>query len=240
MIENPVDKCKSFINSQFQKTAETGRLVAAVVRPTITLSRQTGSGARSIAEKLAAYLQERDPARPSPWTVFDKNLVQRILEDHHLPERLARYVPEERVSEIDYAVEELLGLHPSSWTMIQHTTETILRLAQLGNVILIGRAAFIVASKLKNAFHVRLIASVEARVARIQEFYCLNRRQAEEFLRHEDRQRKRYVKRYFGRNIEDPLLYHLSINTDLVSYDEATRIIGDAVLRRRQSLMEKP
>jgi hypothetical protein len=48
------------------------------------------------------------------------------------------------------------------------------------------------------------------------------------------------VKRYFGRNVEDPLLYHLTINTDVVSYDEATRIIGDAVLHRREYAPKTP
>ena len=33
----------------------------------------------------------------------------------------------------------------------------------------------------------------------------------------------RYVKKYFGKDIDDPLLYHLVINTDLVSYGESAR-----------------
>ena len=36
--------------------------------------------------------------------------------------------------------------------------------------------------------------------------------------------------RYFNREIDDPLLYHLVINTDLVPYEIAARMIGDAVL----------
>jgi cytidylate kinase len=32
--------------------------------------------------------------------------------------------------------------------------------------------------------------------------------------------------------LEDPLLYHLVINTDLVSYDEAAQIIANAMLKR--------
>lgn len=34
-------------------------------------------------------------------------------------------------------VDELLGLHPSSWTLVEHTTQTIRRLAVMGNVILV-------------------------------------------------------------------------------------------------------
>ncbi|MBP7976936.1 MAG: cytidylate kinase family protein, partial [Verrucomicrobia bacterium] len=49
----------------------------------------------------------------------------------------------------------------------------------------------------------------------------------------EDRGRKRYLRKYFDADPDDPLLYHLIINTDDVPYEEAARIIGEAVLRRR-------
>jgi cytidylate kinase len=227
------EKCMSFIHRQGQSVVEGGAGRAGTAeRPTITISRATGSGARSIAETLAAYLQAQDADASCPWAIFDKNLVQRVLQDHHLPERLARYVPDEKVSGIDYAMEELLGLHPSMWTMIQHTIDTILALARMGNVILVGRGAPVIAGHFKNAFHVRLVGSLEKRIAQVQEFYSLPHRQARDFVQREDRQRKRFLKKYFGRDIEDPLLYHMTINTDLVAYDEAARIIGDAVLRR--------
>ena len=46
----------------------------------------------------------------------------------------------------------------------------------------------------------------------------------------EDRGRERYLKKYFNADINDPLLYHLIINTGLVGYDDAAKLIGDAVL----------
>ncbi len=48
----------------------------------------------------------------------------------------------------------------------------------------------------------------------------------------EDRGRKRYLRKYFDADPDDPLLYNLIINTDEVPYQEAARIIGDAVLHR--------
>jgi cytidylate kinase len=49
-------------------------------------------------------------------------------------------------------------------------------------------------------------------------------------IRQEDRGRKRYLKKYFGKDIDDPLSYHLILNTDGVGYEEAARLIGDAAL----------
>jgi hypothetical protein len=185
-----------------------------------------------IAEELASYLQEHGPKTRRPWTVFDKNLVEQVLEDHNLPREIARYLPEDKISQLNDMVEELLGLHPPSWTLLRQTTETVLRLAQLGNVILVGRGANVITGRLENVFHVRLVGSVEQRVQLVEEYYQLSRKAALQFLQKEDRGRQRYLKRYFGKNVDDPLLYHMTLNTDRISYQDATRLIGDAVLRK--------
>ena len=57
-----------------------------------------------------------------------------------------------------------------------------------------------------------------------------NHGHARKFCLAEDRGRDRYLKKYFKADINDPLLYHLIINTGLVNYDEAAKLIGDAVL----------
>ena len=132
----------------------------------MTLSRQTGAGAMGIAGELAEFLQTRTPA-PSQWMVFDKNLAEKVLEEHKLPKEIASFMPEDRVSAIHDAVEEMLGLHPSSRTLLHLTTETILHLAELGHVILLGRAANFITRRMKNVFHVRLIAPLEKRLEQV-------------------------------------------------------------------------
>jgi cytidylate kinase len=203
-----------------------------VPRRAVTISRQTGSGAHTVAEKLAALLQAHTPKEACPWVVFDRNLVEKVLADHDLPERVARFMPEDRISSISDTMEELFGLHPPSWLLVRKASETILRLLELGNVILIGRGATVISAKLDHVFHVRLVGSLEKRVQHVQELNHLSKEAALRLIQREDRGRKRYLKRYFKTDLEDPLLYHLAINTDLVSYDEAARIIADTVLKR--------
>ena len=198
----------------------------------MTISRQTGSGAHIVAEKLAANLQAHTPKDACPWTVFDRNLVEKVLEDHNLPQRLARFMPEDKVSEIADTMDELFGLHPPSWTLIRQTADTILRLEELGTVIVIGRGATVITSKLDHVFHVRLVGSLEKRIAHIQELHRLNKEAALDLIRREDRGRQRYLKEHFKADIDDPLLYHLVINTDLVPYEKAAQIIADAMLKR--------
>lgn len=231
MIEqHEFEKCARFITCQMQHVARTSAGAHPLPRRVVTISRQTGCGAHEVANKLAQYLQANETSEQCNWTVFDRNLVQKVLEDHQLPAVLEKYMPEDKRSEIAEIMDELFGVHPSSWSLVHKTTETILRLAQLGNVIIIGRGANIVTSSFKNAFHVRLVGSLEKRVERVCRVTGMDRKQAVDFIQREDLGRKRYLKAYFDADIDDPLLYHMVINTDFVPLDLAARLIGDAVL----------
>ena len=232
-MEYPVglDRCFSFINCQLQPASravpygDTGGH-----RTAVTISRQAGCGALVVAEKLAARLQAHSQRGTPPWTVFDRNLIEQVLADHNLPARLAKYLPEDRMTELQDITDELFGLHPPSWTIVRQTAETMLRLAELGSVILIGRGANIVTARLPNVFHVRLVAPLEKRIEHAHEFYEMTKVAARRFCKNQDLGRKRYLNKYFDADVDDPLLYHLTINTGLVSYEQAARLIADAVL----------
>ncbi len=101
-----------------------------------------------------------------------------------------------------------------------------------------GWGANAVATKQPNVFHVRLVASLERRIARIQAREHLGRDKALAFIERSDRGRARYVKRYFHREVADVLLYGLVINTDHFSDLEIVRLVGDAVLNRQRSLRD--
>lgn len=233
MMNIGVEHCAGFVSSQFQPGRLAGGNTEIGVRRAVTISRQAGCGAREVADKLAHYLQEQAPKDPLPWTVFDRNLMDKVLEEHDLPTRLARFLPEDRVSYLEDMVAELLHSYPSSQMVIRHTTETILKLASIGNVILIGRGGNVITARLPDMFHVRLVAPLEQRVEHSHESYGMTRDEARKFCLHEDLGRERYLRKYFNADVNDPLLYHLVLNTGLINYDDAAKLIRDAVLNRR-------
>ncbi len=227
-----LEKCAPFVRSLLQSTEEPARSPAPqVTRPVVTISRACGSGGRTIAQKLAEYLQAHALEGEPAWRVLDRNLVEQVLLDHDLPQRMARFMPEDRVSEMTDVIDELLGVRPSSWTLVEQTAATILRLAKEGNVILIGRAANLVTWHLEQAFHVRLVGSLAKRCQHIQEIQGLGKQAALRFIQKEDRGRKRYLKKHFGKDADDVLSYHLVINTDLICYEEAAGLIRNEVLK---------
>ncbi|HEY9173815.1 MAG TPA: cytidylate kinase-like family protein [Verrucomicrobiae bacterium] len=223
------ENCLTFINWQWQGGTERLAAAEAVARNAVTIAREAGSGAHTIAEKLAARLQAQASPTARPWTVFDRNLIEQVLEDHHLPARLARHLSEDRTTQFEDIMNDLFDVHPPSWELVRQTAETILRLAHLGKVILIGRGANLVTARLPNVLHVRLVAPLEQRIAHMQELRKLDRREAAALVRREDRERARYLKRYFKADVGNPLLYHLVINTGLVGYDEAVELIVSAL-----------
>lgn len=144
-------------------------------------------------------------------------------------------MPENRRSYIQDIMEELMGLRPPSWVMVPKIAETVLHLANAGHVILVGRGANLLTTRMPNVFHVRLIASLPRRIERVQKLNHLTAEKAAKFVKKEDRARGRYVKAHFHVCIDDDLLYHLVINTDRIPCLSAARLIADEARRCFQS-----
>jgi cytidylate kinase len=206
----------------------------------ITISREVGAGGRTIAELLGQQLTavEKQPSA-SPWIVFDATLAKRVLEDHNLPPHLERFMTEDaRLLPVEAIVEEVLGLHPSGWTMVQHTTQTILRLADLGHTILVGRGANVITARLPNVFHVRLVAPLATRIRHAALFYHLSEPEAAKLVRDQDNARRRYVRRYFNCEIDDPSLYDVTLNTGRLGFARTAEAIAQLALQHRQALIQ--
>jgi cytidylate kinase len=228
MTARTTEYFQRYLDSQLK--AAPGR--EAKPRPFVTISRQTGAGGITIGEKLAVYLAAHDGCGGCAWAVFDRDLVEKVMEEHRLPERVRPFLKEDKISELQDILDELFGIHPPEWALAKKTADTILHLAGLGHAVLVGRGANVVTRKLEEGFHVRLVAPMEVRLRHVQEYFRLGAAEAANLIRTEDAGREHYLKAYFGQRIDDPLLYDLVLNTERVSYDEAAALIGQAVIQR--------
>lgn len=230
IVKGALEKAKLYIESHTRDSDQSRTHIKQ--GPCVTISRETGAGADKVSEALVDFFQIFSDENSIPWTAFDKNLIEKILEDHHLPQKLSQYFVEDKLSELKSMVNELLGIHPHIGVLIHTTSRTILQLAQKGNVIIVGRAANLIAAQLKNTFNVRLVAPLEVRIQHIEDIYNMSRKDALEFIKKEDNARKHYVKSYFNADLDNPLLYHMIINTGQIHYKKAARMIGLAVLEK--------
>jgi cytidylate kinase len=209
-------------------------------RLAITISREAGAGGITIAELLAQRLTAADQTPAArPWAVFDANLAKQVLEDHRLPPNLEKFMAEDARLPVEAIVEEVLGLHPSAWTLVQHTTKTILRLAGLGNSILVGRGANVITARLPNAFHVRLVAPLAMRVRHAAGYYRLSEAESAKLIREQDQARRRYVSRYFNAEVDDPTLYDATLNTGRLGFARSAEAIAQLALQHQRALAER-
>jgi cytidylate kinase len=200
------------------------------VRPFLTLSREAGAGGHTVGQRVADILNE--VPRKAPWTVFDKELVDIVLQKHNLPQDLSKYMTEEGVHAFEDFVAELIGLHPASDTFIRSTNETILALARMGNAVIIGRGANFVTRGLPGGFHARLVAARETRLRRMATYYELNEKEVAARLKRTDEGRQDYVRDALGMDVADVLGYDCVINTTRMSFEDAARMIAGHIQLR--------
>jgi cytidylate kinase len=187
------------------------------IHPFITLSREVCAGATTLGHALVPKLNAELGEPGQDWVLLDKDLLSYALARHELPAQLARYLPEDRISEIDNAIGEIVGLHPSIWELEQQVAQTIVQLAQEGRFIFVGRAAHLLTRSLPGGLHVRLVAAKETRIRRLVAQEGCEPGQAAAQVERTDQARRKFVKSHFGREIDDPHTYDLIINTDRTS-----------------------
>jgi cytidylate kinase len=237
-----IQKADAYIISQLKKHPDSpyNKTLLQQVRPFVTISREAGAGGSSVGEELVNYLNNIDyTSGEVKWTLFDKNLIEKVIEDHSLPEVFRHYLNEQTISGIQDTFERLMGLHPGMSMLASKTCNTILSLASIGNVVIVGRGSNILTKNLPGGFHVRLIAETESKVQHLESFFHFSRQEAIKHIEEEDTKRREYVKKLFNKNVTDPLLYDLVIRTSSVSYSEAARIIGSHVIQYYESRMRK-
>lgn len=199
--------------------------------PFITLSRQAGSGGARLARILARRLED-DPAHDATWKIFDINLTARMLQTCRLPTRLARFLPEDRLPEVNACIGELVGLHPNLWELVQKTNETMRQLATKGYAILVGRGANFATKDIAHGVNVRLVAPPEHRARYLAQLYNISEKAALAYNARCEAARRRYVRTYFNADVDDPTAYDLVINTAQVPLDEAAELIARRLQQR--------
>jgi hypothetical protein len=232
--ERMFERCRHYIDCRLTEGGKR-RTRTPKVASAVTVSRQTGSRAVTVGKALARYLDGVVPSPGCHWTVFDENLVERVLTDHHLPKRLKAYMREDKVGEVTTIIEEILGLHPPSWTLFHHTVDTVLKLASLGQVILVGRGANLMTASKPGVLHVRLIGSLEHRIAHVSRYYDVSETDARKLVKRKDAASRRFVRQHFSVDNGDPLLYDLVINTDRLRDDAVAEMIGGALIEKRKT-----
>jgi len=197
----------------------------------ITISRQFGAGGSIVAKKVADELG---------WRVVDNELVEQVAERAGLPpERVAER--EERVSTfVERLARTLAAASPEVFPppdsvgaaldvpeadLVRITEAVVAEIAAQGRVVLVGRATPAVLSREADALHVKLVAPRAFRIQVAASRLGCPPDRAATVLDQTDKMRARYHREYYRRDWDDPVNYHLVINTGVVGFDGAAGVV---------------
>jgi cytidylate kinase len=112
----------------------------------------------------------------------------------------------------------------------ERVQQSIEGLTRTTGAVILGRAAAVVLAGHAGAFHVRLDGPVERRVGRAMTIEGTDESTARTRLEETDRARARYVERLYGRDASDPALYHLILDSTVLSAGASVEVLATAAL----------
>ena len=201
----------------------------------ITISREVGSGGRTIGRKLAEKLGVRFSDKDLVAALQKKlNLTADSIEE--LKGKKKRWLDDfiQMVAPVpmsgmlvdgdsDYISEYNLSLSVND--VFEAEREILNGIADEGSCVIAGRSGFFVLKDRPNKVDILITASREKRIARIMDKQNLPRQKAEEVIDSVDKARDNYVKRYTGQSRYDARNYHIVLNMDYITEDQAVAMI---------------
>ena len=114
-------------------------------------------------------------------------------------------------------------------------------LVPAGDVVIVGRGAYIILKDLPGVLRVGVVARLEDRIVRIMERELVDREEATKTVLARDKARADYFKRFFGIDDPDaPEAYHLVVNTSDVDLEYATEMVVQASSALEEGRLSAP
>jgi hypothetical protein len=186
--------------------------------PFVTISRQAGAGGRTLAWALADRLNALDPGE-RPWTVWDRELVEKVAREEHIPVTLIESLELEgprRNAFQDFLASLSARNDPADldeFQVFRRVANTVRALARAGRTIIVGRGGVYATADLAGGVHVRLVAPLQGRVAHMAGVLNFSERDAASEVRRIDRYRETFHRRYWPDKALLPEIFTITLNT---------------------------
>ena len=193
----------------------------------ITISRQFGSGGRTVGHLVAEKLG-------IPF--YDKELVEQIaLESGFAPrfvEEHGEHAPGNSIFSYAFASHGVPGVMNGLSTadfLWNIQCSAILQLAEKGPCVIVGRNADYILKDRKDILHAYIHANLEFRADRIVRLYGESEKSPLARLQEKDKRRKLNYQHYTGRTWGDANNYDICLNTGVIGVEKAAQIILNLV-----------
>ncbi len=187
----------------------------------ITISREFGSGGRSIGKAVAEKLG---------YKYYDKELIEKIAEKTGYSEETiasqGEYAPGKTMFSYAFVGRMVNGMSISDylWTVQR---DIILDIAEKENCVIVGRCADYVLRERDDVFNVFIHADPEIRAKRIVELYGESDRKPKRRLDEKDKKRAANYKYYTDRTWGMSQNYHLSLDSGEIGIEKCVDLITE-------------
>lgn len=225
----------------------------------ITISRQFGSGGDEIASQVGEILHYQHFDKriiiqaAAESGLSEEEIIDFSEESHHAQGFFERLFKPRGVAQVgrvwreDSTGARIVEEVPMREEILLALMQRAIRAAaKAGRMIIVGRGGQAVLRNEPGILSVRIEAPVEDRIQRVKESFRREqgmtntdtelRRAAQDRIVERDAASADYLKRFYQVEWDDPLLYHLVINTGKVSLEQAAQMI---VLLAKESEAEK-
>lgn len=210
--------------------------------PVITISRQTGCGARGIAWAICEKLNNSSPSvktdgnkrnglsvkTDGKWKYVNREILQESAEQLNLNLAALKSVIDDKNRGIMDQIVEALSTHShkSDQKILKTVHDVIRQFGNNGKVIIIGRGGASICKDIKLSLHVKLIAPVEWRIEEIARRLDFSKAYATEYVKKRDGERELLVTKLFGKT-PDCTAFDIEINRSRFTENE----LADAIIQ---------
>lgn len=185
----------------------------------ITISREFGSGGRSIGKTVAKKLG---------YSFYDKELIEKIVEESGLSrkfvENSGEYAPTANPFSYAFVGRSIDGMSTQDY-LWRKQREVILKLAEEGNCVIVGRCADYILRDREDCLNVFIHADMQKRIERVVKLYGETDQKPEKRLAEKDKKRKINYKYYTDRQWGMSQNYHITLDSGELGMERCENII---------------
>jgi len=198
----------------------------------ITISRQFGAGGKTLGKMIAGELD---------YTFADSDIIQHIAKEANVSPQWVESFEKEAGTKLSRVISSMVSQrwidrilkdergYLDEQIYLDYLVLIVAKMADEGDVVILGRGSQYILNDHPEAFHVLLIDELEHRIKFIVDRYNVSEKQATRIVSNEDKRRLNLYSKLGKKDYDSPGLYHMVLNMNRFTLEQASAMIRHAI-----------